>query len=131
MRIGHSEFLGPEIFPLIRQIADQVNSDINRDAFYLRYRFLPYIYSMAWNIHQNGSSLVTPVYHYYPLPEESYHCPKQYFFGTELLVAPFLCPMDPSVHLSRSVVWFPEGKWSVLFLFWSYLQVQLFQWRGI
>jgi alpha-glucosidase (family GH31 glycosyl hydrolase) len=35
----------------------------------------------------------------------------QYFFGTELLVAPILKPSNPKTGLAKREVWFPAGTW--------------------
>jgi len=38
-----------------------------------------------------------------------YH--RQYYFGSELVVAPYTAPRDPHTGLSRQVVWLPAGDW--------------------
>jgi alpha-glucosidase (family GH31 glycosyl hydrolase) len=80
-------------------------------ALRLRHQLIPYIYTMAWRNHTRHMPLVRPMYHGFPAQEAAYHCPDQYLFGSELLVAPFVAPMDPDVRLSRQVVWLPEGEW--------------------
>ncbi len=81
----------------------------------LRHAFIPYVYTMAWLNHQNGVSLVRPLYHDYPTDEAAYHCPQQYAFGTELLVAPFVSPANPETRLASQRVWLPEGEWTNFF----------------
>jgi alpha-glucosidase (family GH31 glycosyl hydrolase) len=39
----------------------------------------------------------------------------QYFFGSELLVAPILKPSDPKTGVAKRKVWFPAGTWFNLF----------------
>ena len=82
-----------------------------RDALQLRHQLIPYIYTMAWRNHVEGLPLVTPLYYEYPAAEAAYHCPQQYRFGTELIVAPFTSPLDPDTRLSRQQVWLPDGEW--------------------
>jgi alpha-glucosidase (family GH31 glycosyl hydrolase) len=80
-------------------------------ALRLRHAFIPYLYTMAWHNHIEHCPLVRPLYHDYPTHEAAYHCPDQYSFGSELLVAPFISPMDPDTRQSRVRVWLPPGDW--------------------
>ncbi len=84
---------------------------VARQALQLRHRFIPYLYSSAWQFHQNALAPIRPLYHNYPEHEEAYHCPNQYTFGSELLVAPFITPANAETRLSRQVVWLPAGNW--------------------
>ena len=38
--------------------------------------------------HEEGLPLVQPLYYHYPNEEEAYEAKNQYFFGSELMVAP-------------------------------------------
>ena len=80
-------------------------------AMQLRHAFIPYIYTMAWRNEQKGVALVRPLYHDYPQEEAAYHCPQQYLFGADFLVAPYTTPADKDTRLSRQTVWLPEGEW--------------------
>ena len=80
-------------------------------ALRLRHAFIPYLYTMAWENHVEHRPLVRPLYHDYPTHEAAYHCPDQYSFGSELLVAPFISPLDPDTRQSRARVWLPPGDW--------------------
>jgi hypothetical protein len=77
----------------------------------LRHRLIPYIYSMAWRNYTTSLPLVTPVYYSHPEHEEAYQTPQQYWFGSELLAAPFTAPASRETGLSRQVVWLPPGAW--------------------
>jgi alpha-glucosidase (family GH31 glycosyl hydrolase)/putative sterol carrier protein len=90
-------------------------------ALRLRHQLIPYIYAMAWRNHLHQAPLIRPMYHEFPSQEPAYHCPDQYLFGSELLAAPFITPMDPDVRLSRQVVWLPEGEWFDFFSSVSYV----------
>ena len=61
----------------------------------LRHALIPYIYSMAWRVHRTGISLVTPMYYGNMEDASAYEAKDQYFFGSELLVAPILKACDP------------------------------------
>ena len=82
-----------------------------RDAMQLRHALIPYIYSMAWRAHQTGISLVTPMYYGNMDSTEAFEAQDQYFFGTELLVAPVLKPVSAKTGLATQKVWFPAGIW--------------------
>jgi len=84
---------------------------ITREAMQLRHAFIPYLYTMAWRDHAKGIVPVRPMYHDHPEEGAAYHCPDQYAFGSELVAAPFVRPMDQETRLSRSLVWLPEGGW--------------------
>jgi alpha-glucosidase (family GH31 glycosyl hydrolase) len=86
-------------------------SAVARDAMQLRHALIPYIYSMAWRMTQKTIPLVTPMYYRHPQHEEAYWCRNQFYFGSELMVAPFVAPRHPETNLSRHTVWLPEGDW--------------------
>ncbi|MGT2753883.1 glycoside hydrolase family 31 protein [Streptococcus ovis] len=77
----------------------------------LRHQLIPYLYTMNVRTHEEGKPLITPMYYHYPLQEESYQVPNQYFFGSELMVAPITEKSDMADKKGRVEVWFPEGKW--------------------
>lgn len=84
---------------------------ITRDAMQLRHALIPYLYSMAWRMTQESIPLVTPLYYWDPERREAYHSRNQFWFGSELLAAPFVTPRHPETNLSRQSVWLPEGDW--------------------
>jgi alpha-glucosidase (family GH31 glycosyl hydrolase) len=92
---------------------------ITRGAMQLRHALIPYLYSMAWRTTQQAISLVIPMYYAYPEADEAYRCPDQYFFGSELLVAPYLTPKNPETRLSRGSVWLPGTKETQWFNFFN------------
>jgi len=87
-------------------------------AMRLRHALVPYIYSHAWHTTFTGSSdskpefqpLIRPLYYVYPHHNQSYAFTSQYFFGSELLVSPFISPMNSDLRLSRTAVWFPPNS---------------------
>jgi alpha-glucosidase (family GH31 glycosyl hydrolase) len=78
---------------------------IARDLFRLRYRLLPYIYTMARAVHDDALPLVRPLYLMNPDLEEAYRHPDEYFFGDAMLVAPVL----DSTGVRD--VYLPPGEW--------------------
>jgi alpha-glucosidase (family GH31 glycosyl hydrolase) len=77
----------------------------------LRHMLIPYLYSMTWRGHQTGLSLVTPMYYGNMDCPEAFEAKDQYFFGTELLAAPVVKPVNPKTGLASQKVWFPPGTW--------------------
>jgi alpha-glucosidase (family GH31 glycosyl hydrolase) len=77
-------------------------------AMRLRHPLIPYLYSMAWRNTQASLPLITPLYYTHPEAEDAYHCPQAYWFGSELIAAPFTQPADSETHLSRQVIWLPK-----------------------
>lgn len=94
---------------------------LSQKIFRLRYSFIPYIYSSAWKYRSIGSTLVFPMYYFYPTNESAYICSKQYFFGSELIASPIVFPIDPKTRVARQVVWIPEGDW---FSFWNGTKIE-------
>ena len=57
---------------------------------HLRYTLLPYIYSTAWDVHENGHSFMNPMQVMFPEDTQAELLKDQYMFGQSLLVAPVL-----------------------------------------
>ena len=86
----------------------------------LRHSLLPYLYTMNVATHEEGLPLVQPLYYHYPNEEEAYEAKNQYFFGSELMVAPITESLDPVFHSASVSVWFPDGVWYDFFHDWKY-----------
>ncbi|MBV6395762.1 MAG: hypothetical protein HFACDABA_01344 [Anaerolineales bacterium] len=82
-----------------------------RDAMQLRHALIPYIYSMAWRAHRTGISLVTPMYYTDHPNASAFEAHDQYFFGSELIVAPITAPSNPKTGFAVKQVWLPPGAW--------------------
>ncbi len=85
-----------------------------RDCYHLRSRLMPYIYSLAYLAHAEGTPLLEPMYYEYPNVEEAYHHGGQYFFGHALLASPVTSPMNETGKAVQTV-WIPEGTWYSFF----------------
>jgi hypothetical protein len=66
---------------------------------------------MAWRNVQEGLPLITPLYYTHPEADDAYACHQAYWFGSELIAAPFTTPAIADLGLSRQPVWLPEGDW--------------------
>ncbi len=85
-------------------------SRIMAEQLRLRHRLVPYLYSMAQRA-SDGIPLVEPVYHRYPHEEAAYVHRRTFFFGSELLLAPVVQPLDARAQVARADVWLPPGTW--------------------
>ena len=77
----------------------------------LRHQLFPYLYTMNYRCHKDLMPLVQPMYYSHPKREAAYHVPNQFWFGTELMVAPITSADNPITHLGKVDVWLPEGEW--------------------
>ena len=77
----------------------------------LRHRLIPYLYSEAYKYHKIGLPLVQPLYYQYPDIYDEIDFKNEYFFGTELFVAPITKPKDELMNRSVVPVFLPEGNW--------------------
>lgn len=80
-----------------------------------RHAMLPYLYSMNYRTHKKSLALCEPMYYAYPENEEAYNVKNQYFFGSELMVAPITQKMSEKTYLSSVDVWLPEGRWTDIY----------------
>jgi alpha-glucosidase (family GH31 glycosyl hydrolase) len=90
---------GPEVEAICRQYAE------------LRYRLLPYTYTLAWQAHAQGLPLMRPLVLNYPDDPRTWTLDHEYLWGDDLLVAP--------VTREGATAWpvyLPRGRW---FDFWT------------
>jgi hypothetical protein len=81
----------------------------------LRNRLVPYLDSANVRTHSEDRALIEPLYYRYPDNEESYLYKNQYFFGSELMVAPITTPQNPKLNVGFVDAWLPEGQWMDIF----------------
>jgi alpha-D-xyloside xylohydrolase len=82
--------------------------DNMRKMLNLRYRLLPYIYSEAWQVTKNGSTMMRPMVMDFNGDATAVNREYQYMFGKALLVAPITEPgiSEWNVYLPKSVSWY-------------------------
>ena len=84
---------------------------ILREAYRLRYRLAPYIYTAARQAYDTGVCLCRPMYYDWPEEDAAYEAINQYMFGDDILVAPVTKPVDPVTKEAEVEVWLPKGTW--------------------
>jgi alpha-D-xyloside xylohydrolase len=100
---------------------DEKTQAILRTYLDLRYRLLPYTYSVAWQVTSNGSTFMRPLVMDFPNDKEVLGIGNQYLFGPSILVTPVTAAgaTTQSVYLpSGSASWYnfwtgetsPDGR---------------------
>lgn len=79
----------------------------------LRHRLLPYLYTANVRTAREGLPIVMPMYYLHDC-KEAYEAKTQYYFGTEMIVAPVVTRQNKE-GLAPVSVWLPEGKWTDFF----------------
>lgn len=85
--------------------------DICRRYIQLRYRLLPYLYSLFHEASTTGLPIMRPLVMEYPDDPDTYHLSDQFLFGRDILVAPIYRP-----NTEHRVVYLPQGIW---FDYWT------------
>jgi alpha-D-xyloside xylohydrolase len=85
------------------QVEDNMRKILN-----LRYQFLPYIYSEAWQITKNGSTIMRPMVMDFRNDPSAINCQYQFMFGKSILVCPIVEPSVShwKVYLPNSSAWY-------------------------
>ena len=77
----------------------------------LRHQLTPYLYTEAYKYYKTGSMIFQPLYYYMPAVYDDNRYKNEYFFGSELLIAPILTKknevMNRTIHKFR----LPDGMW--------------------
>ena len=76
----------------------------------LRHRLIPYLYTANEESAVKDKPLVQPMYWVHPSYNEAYDYKNQFYFGSELMVAPITTPQDVKLRLSKVRTWFPPGR---------------------
>jgi alpha-D-xyloside xylohydrolase len=77
----------------------------------LRYRLLPYIYSLAWKVHSEGYTMMRHLAMDFPGDDEALEVDDEFMLGPFLLVAPVTTPST-----RERDVYLPDGLW---YDFWT------------
>lgn len=90
-----------------------VERDTMEQYLRLRHAMLPYLYTMNKLANRDGMPLLRPMYY----DEPNHLClyrnelRNQYYFGTEMMVAPITDPVNPVAQLAMTKAWIPAGLW--------------------
>ncbi|MCX7986668.1 MAG: DUF5110 domain-containing protein [Bacteroidales bacterium] len=86
---------------------------------HLRYRLLPYIYSLAWKVTSEGYTIMRGLPMDFAHDKKTYNIDDEFMFGSAILVAPvteymYYCPPQPSVKVESKFFRTPDGKQGLL-----------------
>ena len=97
---GHREHNEPWAFPQVESTLLAYDK--------LRYRLMPYIYSLAWRVHQDDYTMQRPLVMDWREDAKVWNIGDEFMFGPALLVSPVLAEGATSraVYLPASPVWY-------------------------
>ncbi|PLR77376.1 alpha-glucosidase [Bacillus sp. V3-13] len=84
----------------------EATSAIVKKYIQLRYKWLPYLYSLFYESARTGLPIVRPLVLEYPEDENTFNCSDQFMLGSQVLIAPILRP-----GVTHRSVYLPEGNW--------------------
>ena len=90
---------------------DSNTLNIVRQYCELRHRLIPYLYSEAYRYYKNGLPLVQPLYYEVPEIYDEPEYKNEYYFGSELFIAPITGKKDPIMNRSVQRTYLPKGTW--------------------
>uniref|UniRef100_I3JDQ1 alpha-glucosidase n=1 Tax=Oreochromis niloticus TaxID=8128 RepID=I3JDQ1_ORENI len=77
-----------------------------RDVLNIRYTLLPYLYTLMFEAHTKGSTVIRPLLHEFVDDKTTWEIYRQFLWGPALLISPAL---DPGVTTVRGYI--PKGRW--------------------
>lgn len=93
------------------KLAEQIQGDFLR----FRHRLLPYLYTMNERAHTLAEPICRPMYWTPNAPRQAFRHSNQYWFGSELIVAPITGPADADLQVASVDAWLPPGQWVDIF----------------
>jgi alpha-D-xyloside xylohydrolase len=106
MMRSHGTDIPREIYQFGKR-GDQV-FDVLEKFINLRYSLLPYTYATAWNVTNNGGSIIRSLYSSFGQDKQGYENNTEFMFGNAFLVAPVTesGAKNQSVYLPAGVKWY-------------------------
>lgn len=79
---------------------------ICREYIELRYRLIPYLYTLFWEAATSGAPILRPLLYHFPEDLKTYHIADQVLLGSSLMAAPVYRP-----GVENRAVYLPSGRW--------------------
>lgn len=67
---------------------DKLTEEINKKYIKLRYKLIPYLYDLMWNMSKNGAPVIRPLLFNYQNDKNTYEINDEFMCGDNILVAP-------------------------------------------
>ncbi len=77
----------------------------------VRHKLIPYIYTEAYKYSRLGTPIIQPLYYKYPTTYDEPLYKNEYFFGSEIFVAPITDPKDKVMNRAVHRIFLPDGMW--------------------
>lgn len=84
---------------------------IVRDYLKLRHKLIPYLYNEMYKYHMTGMPLVKPLYYQVPKMYDDTIYRNEYYFGSEMFVAPIIDKKDTDMNRVIHRFFLPNGVW--------------------
>ena len=87
---------------------DDVITNIAREAIQLRYKLLPYYYSVLYVVCTSGGPMMRPLFYedIDPLTLDPYYYESQFFIGSALMFAPFMDEQAERTYYLPNGIWY-------------------------
>ena len=85
--------------------------EIAKDYLQLRHNLIPYLYSECYRYHKDGIPLIKPLYFDYPDYYDDDIYKTEYYFGSQMFIAPILRKKDYVMNRVIHKFFLPKGVW--------------------
>lgn len=85
-------------------------AESGRNALGMRYKLLPYLYTLNYEAHISGAPIARPLFFSFPTLTELYGLSTQFLLGSSVMVSPVL-----EANKTKVTALFPPGTWYSLF----------------
>ena len=90
---------------------DKRTMEVVNDYLKQRHEFSSYLYTEAYNYHKHGQMIFQPMYYIIPKAFDDELYRNEYFFGSQLFVAPIVNKKEPIMDRTIHRFFLPEGTW--------------------
>jgi Alpha-glucosidases, family 31 of glycosyl hydrolases len=90
---------------------DTSTSDIAGAYLRLRHRLTSYLYAESYKYYKTGTMIFQPLYYFLPKVYDDLLYRNEYFFGSELLIAPIVNKKETIMNRTIHRFYLPDGIW--------------------
>ena len=91
---NHNENRSPDQDPAVwAQNGHPEVTEAAKWALEIRYKLLPYLYTLFYRAHVFGDTVVRPLFHEFPNDNNTWGIDQQFMWGRSILFSPFLYPV--------------------------------------